>query len=95
MFTRAGNDWTAKFSRQVKALEGLDIDSAWLDGEAVVLDENGVPSFQTLQNAFDTNRPQDIVIYLFDIPFLNGYDLRGVPLEQRRAILRALMDGTR
>lgn len=93
VFTRAGNDWTAKFSRQVKALEGLDIDSAWLDGEAVVLDENGVPSFQTLQNAFDTNRPQDIVIYLFDIPFLNGYDLRGVPLEQRRAILRTLMDG--
>jgi bifunctional non-homologous end joining protein LigD len=93
VFTRAGNDWTAKFSKQVKALEQLDIDSAWLDGEAVVLDENDVPSFQALQNAFDANRPQDVVIYLFDIPFLNGYDLRGVPLEQRRAILRALMDG--
>ncbi|MFM0042773.1 DNA ligase D [Paraburkholderia sediminicola] len=93
VFTRAGNDWTGKFSKQVKALEQLDMDSAWLDGEAVVLDENGVPGFQALQNAFDSNRPQDIVIYLFDIPFLNGYDLRGVPLEQRRAILRALMDG--
>ncbi|MFM0201614.1 DNA ligase D [Paraburkholderia fungorum] len=93
VFTRAGNDWTAKFSKQVKAFERLDIDSAWLDGEAVVLDKNGVPNFQALQNAFDSNRPQDIVIYLFDIPFLNGYDLRGVPLEQRRAILRALMDG--
>jgi len=92
VFTRAGNDWTAKFGKQVKALEQLDIESAWLDGEAVVLDENGVPSFQALQNAFDSNRPQDIVIYLFDIPFLNGYDLRGVPLEQRRAILRALID---
>ncbi|MEA3086273.1 MAG: bifunctional non-ous end joining protein LigD [Paraburkholderia sp.] len=91
VFTRAGNDWTAKFSKQVKAFERLDIDSAWLDGEAVVLDKNGVPNFQALQNAFDSNRPQDIVIYLFDIPFLNGYDLRGVPLEQRRAILRALM----
>ncbi|MGQ7937848.1 DNA ligase D [Paraburkholderia sp. D1E] len=91
VFTRAGNDWTGKFSKQVKVLEQLDIDSAWLDGEAVVLDENGVPGFQALQNAFDSNRPQDIVIYLFDIPFLNGYDLRGVPLEQRRAILRALM----
>ncbi|MFL9898782.1 DNA ligase D [Paraburkholderia fungorum] len=93
VFTRAGNDWTAKFSKQVKVFERLDIESAWLDGEAVVLDQNGVPSFQALQNAFDSNRPQDIVIYLFDIPFLNGYDLRGVPLEQRRAILRALMDG--
>jgi len=92
VFTRAGNDWTAKFSKQVKAFEQLGIESAWLDGEAVVLDENGVPNFQGLQNAFDANRPQDIIVYLFDIPFLNGYDLRGVPLEQRRAILRALME---
>ncbi|WP_454825333.1 DNA ligase D [Paraburkholderia xenovorans] len=92
VLTRAGNDWTAKFSKQVKAVEQLDIESAWLDGEAVVLNQNGVPNFQALQNAFDSNRPQDIVIYLFDIPFLNGYDLRGVPLEQRRAILRALLE---
>ncbi|QQC64767.1 DNA ligase D [Paraburkholderia ginsengisoli] len=92
VFTRAGNDWTAKFGKQVEALGALELDSAWLDGEAVVLDDNGVPSFQALQNAFDSNRPQDIVIYLFDVPFLNGYDLRGVPLEQRRAILRALLD---
>jgi bifunctional non-homologous end joining protein LigD len=92
VFTRAGNDWTAKFGKQVEGFEQLDIDSAWLDGEAVVLDSNGVPNFQALQNAFDSNRPQDIVIYLFDIPFLNGYDLRGVPLEQRRAILRALLE---
>ncbi|MEZ0604432.1 DNA ligase D [Paraburkholderia sp. IW21] len=93
VFTRAGNDWTGKFSKQVKSFEHLGIESAWLDGEAVVLDKNDVPNFQALQNAFDSNRPQDIVIYLFDIPFLNGYDLRGVPLEQRRAILRALLDG--
>ncbi|NYH19685.1 DNA ligase D [Paraburkholderia bryophila] len=92
IFTRAGNDWTAKFSKQIKAFERLGVDSAWLDGEAVVLDEHGVPSFQALQNAFDSNRPQDIVVYLFDLPFLNGYDLRGVPLEQRRAILRALLE---
>ncbi|MCC8391358.1 DNA ligase D [Paraburkholderia sp. MMS20-SJTR3] len=93
LFTRAGNDWTAKFSRQVQAFDALDLHSAWLDGEAVVLDERGVPNFQALQNAFDAQRPQDIVIYLFDLPFLNGYDLRGVPLEQRRAILRALLEG--
>lgn len=92
VFTRAGNDWTVKFSKQVDTLEQLGLESAWLDGEAVVLDEHGVPGFQALQNAFDSNRPQDIVIYLFDLPFLNGYDLRGVPLEQRRAILRALLE---
>jgi len=92
IFTRNGHDWTSKFSRQVKALGQLDVDSVWLDGEAVVLDDNDLPSFQKLQNAFDANRPQDIAVYFFDIPYLNGYDLRGVPLVQRRAILKALLE---
>ncbi|BAN23307.1 DNA ligase D [Caballeronia insecticola] len=92
MDTRNGNDWTAKFSKQVKALEQLDIESGWLDGEAVVLDERGLPDFQALQNAFDVGRPQDIVVYFFDVPYLNGYDLRHVPLVQRRAILKALIE---
>jgi bifunctional non-homologous end joining protein LigD len=92
IYTRNGNDWTAKFSKQVKALERLDIESGWLDGEAVVLDERGLPDFQALQNAFDVGRPQDIVVYFFDVPYLNGYDLRNVPLVQRRAILKALVE---
>jgi bifunctional non-homologous end joining protein LigD len=92
IYTRNGNDWTAKFSKQVKALEKLDIDSAWLDGEAVVLDDRGLPDFQALQNAFDVGRPQDIVVYFLDLPFLNGYDLRHVPLVQRRALLKALIE---
>ncbi|MFM0522317.1 DNA ligase D [Caballeronia jiangsuensis] len=92
IYTRNGNDWTAKFSKQVKALERLDIESGWLDGEAVVLDDRGLPDFQALQNAFDVGRPQDIVVYFFDVPYLNGYDLRNVPLVQRRAILKALIE---
>lgn len=91
IYTRAGNDWTDRFAAQADALRGLDVDSAWLDGEAVVLDEHGVPDFQSLQNAFDANRPQDIVFYLFDLPYLNGEDLRDAPLEARRARLAALM----
>jgi len=91
VLTRSGLDWTAKFKRQAQALAALDVETAWIDGEAVVLDEHGVPSFQALQNAFDANRPQDIVLFVFDLPYLNGYDLRGVPLVQRRALLRALL----
>ena len=91
--TRSGLDWTHKFKRQAKALAALDVETAWIDGEAVVLDEHGVPSFQALQNAFDTKREQDIVVFAFDLPYLNGYDLRGVPLVQRRALLRALLEG--
>ncbi|SAL87137.1 ATP dependent DNA ligase [Caballeronia arvi] len=92
IYTRNGNDWSAKFSKQMKALDKLDIESGWLDGEAVVLDERGLPDFQALQNAFDAGRPQDIVVYFFDVPYLNGYDLRHVPLVQRRAILKALIE---
>ena len=53
IYTRNGNDWTAKFRKQVKALDATRLESGWLDGEAVVLDERGVPDFQALQNAFD------------------------------------------
>ncbi len=90
--TRSGLDWTAKFKRQAQAFAALDLDTAWIDGEAVMLDEHGVPSFQALQNAFDAHRGQDIVIFAFDLPYLNGYDLRDVPLVQRRALLRALLE---
>src|SRR5579863_6910336 len=91
IFTRSGLDWSGKFVKQCEALAALELDSAWLDGEAAVLDERGVPDFQALQNAFDADRPQDIVLFLFDLAYLNGYDLREVPLVQRRALLRALL----
>jgi len=48
VFTRSGLDWTDKFSRQIEALAALDVETAWLDGEATVLDARGVPSFQAL-----------------------------------------------
>ena len=93
LYTRTGLDWTAKFSQQARALSALGFDSAWLDGEAVVLDSHGVPSFQALQNAFETGSTQHIVFFVFDVPYLNGYDLRDVPLVQRRALARAALEG--
>ncbi|MEX3958656.1 DNA ligase D [Trinickia sp. EG282A] len=92
IFTRNGLDWTAKFGKQSEALAAIGVDTAWIDGEATVLDERGVPNFQALQNAFDARQPQQISFFLFDLPYLNGYDLRKVPLVQRRALLRALME---
>ncbi|MCP3706239.1 DNA ligase D [Paraburkholderia sp. CNPSo 3274] len=91
IFTRTGNDWTAKFPRQVEALRALNIESAWLDGEAVVLDAAGMPNFQALQNAFDAGRADDITFWLFDLPWLDGADLRAVALEARREKLAALL----
>ncbi|MBV8260917.1 MAG: DNA ligase, partial [Paraburkholderia sp.] len=94
IFTRAGLDWSARFPKQIEALGTLDVESAWLDGEAVVLDDQGVPDFQALQNAFDAGRADAITFWLFDIPWLNGMDLRKVPREQRRARLEVLLRDT-
>lgn len=87
LFTRNGHDWTARMPQQAKALEALGLQHAWLDGEVIVANEQGVPDFQALQNAFDAERSGEMVYYLFDVPHLNGMDLTSVPLEQRRAAL--------
>lgn len=92
LFTRNGHDWTAKMPRQAEALASLALESAWLDGEVVATDEEGVPSFQTLQNAFESGKSAAIVYYLFDMPYLNGVDLRDVPVEQRRAALAQVVE---
>jgi bifunctional non-homologous end joining protein LigD len=91
LFTRNGHDWTHKLPAQAKALASLGVESAWLDGEMVVADEHGVPDFQALQNAFEANRSGNILYYLFDLPYLNGVDLREVPVEERRAALATLL----
>ena len=91
LFTRNGHDWTAKMPRQAQALAELGLQSGWLDGEMVVANEHGVPDFQALQNAFESERSEHIVYYLFDAPYLNGMDLTRVPVEQRRAALKKLL----
>jgi bifunctional non-homologous end joining protein LigD len=92
LFTRNGHDWSARMPRQVAALRALGVDAAWLDGEMVVNDDSGKADFQALQNAFDTDHDEQIIYYLFDLPYLGGQDLRQLPLQERRAALRQLLD---
>jgi bifunctional non-homologous end joining protein LigD len=91
LFTRNGHDWTHKLPQQAEALAALGLESAWLDGEMVVANEHGVPDFQALQNAFEVGRSANILYYLFDLPYLNGVDLREVPVEERRAALSTIL----
>ena len=91
LLTRDGKDWTEKLPRQAEAIRALGLRNAWLDGEIVVLDKHGVPSFQLLQNAFDENSDAQIVYFLFDLPYLDGRDLRAAPLGERRALLQQLL----
>ncbi len=94
LYTRNGHDWSAKLPHLVEAFRALPAKWAWVDGEIVMLDREGIPNFQTLQNAFDGERTQDIVFYAFDLPFIGQRDLRQEPLTVRRALLQQLMDTT-
>src|SRR5690606_5449026 len=91
LFTRNGNDWTAKLTHIAKAVAALDIENGWLDGEIVMFDGEDRPSFQTLQNAFENSRTAQIQYFIFDLPYLNGHDLRDARLDARRALLEAVL----
>ena len=91
LITRNANDWTDKLAPLREELERIGLPDGWYDGEIVVHDENGKPNFGLLQLAFDGVRTADIVYFLFDAPYCNGYDLRDVPLVERRAALEQIL----
>lgn len=94
LFTRGGHDWTAKLPDLAAAVARLDVAEAWLDGEIVVLGEDGLPDFNALQKVFEhPGRGVDVVYFLFDLPFLDGHDLRKARLGDRRALLQQRLAG--
>ena len=88
LISRNGNDWTAKLLPLRDEIERMGLPPGWYDGEIVVHDSQGRPDFGLLQNSFDHKRTQNILYYLFDVPYFNGTDLRAAPLVERRAQLR-------
>ena len=88
LWSRAENDFTSRFPAVAEALMGLGAKSALVDGELVVTDEVGRPSFQLIQNADETT---PVRAFLFDLLELDGRDLRGEPLDARRALLAAIL----
>jgi bifunctional non-homologous end joining protein LigD len=95
LYTRSGNDWTARLPHLVKSLESLRLKNSWLDGEIVVQRPDGRSSFQALQNAFDKGSDAGIVYYVFDAPFLDGRDLRRLPLGDRKKRLEAALGSSK
>lgn len=66
LFTRNGNDWTAKLEKLRDELAGMHLPPGWYDGEIVVCNEQGLPDFGLLQLAFDERSMSEIVYYVFD-----------------------------
>ncbi|HAZ14093.1 MAG: DNA ligase D [Bdellovibrionales bacterium GWA2_49_15] len=91
IFTRNAQDWSDRFPTLSNALSSLKANSAIFDGEAVVMDASGRSNFGGLQSALSSHDHNKIRLYLFDLLYLNGEDLRPRPLKERKALLLKLI----
>ena len=92
LITRNGNDWTSRLPELTATLEAMELPDGWFDGEIIMPGDRIPADFQALQGAFGSARTANIVYYLFDIPYCAGYDLREVPLLERREVLRRVVE---
>ena len=90
LYTRSGLDWTEKFRGVAEAVAQLPARSALIDGEVVAPDENGRTDFGRLQRALDGSG-ETLRYYAFDLLELDGEDLAGLPLIERKRGLAALL----
>jgi len=94
LITRGGKDWTSRFRPIADAIARLPVERAIIDGEATIVDQNGVTSFQKLQNAIKAKDFAGLVFFVFDLLYLDGYDLTRTPLLERKQLLRRLAPST-
>jgi len=93
VFTRRGNDWTNRFRKIASDAWHVNAGSAIIDGEVVVPAADGTTDFSVLQNELK-GRSAKIVMVAFDLLYLNGRDLRGLPLHERKAVLKKIIADT-
>jgi bifunctional non-homologous end joining protein LigD len=95
IFTRRGHDWTDRFKKIAADAWHLKVKSAIIDGEVVVPAADGTTDFAVLQKVLRAGKPSDqLVMYAFDLLYLNGHDMRKAPLVTRKAALAALLKGS-
>jgi DNA ligase D-like protein (predicted ligase) len=91
LLTRTGLDWTAKYPSAVAALANLNVKTAYIDGELCGANKAGLPSFAQTQAATDGERGVHLVYYAFDLLHLGGWDVSGLSLVERKALLEPLV----
>lgn len=92
VFTRNGFDWTEKYAPIATAATAMGINTpAIVDGEIIVTDDMGKPRFGELRGALK-GASHRLVFMAFDLLHLNGHDLRGLPVEDRRHILQDIIE---
>jgi bifunctional non-homologous end joining protein LigD len=93
LLTRKQQNWTQRFPPVAEAVAALAAETALLDGEIVVEDGNGISNFSLLQTDLKDKRTDRFVYYVFDLLYLDGRDLTGAPLVERKAALARLLKG--
>ena len=88
--TRKGLDWTGKFGSIAK--EASTLPDVMIDGEIVALDYNGAPNFSSLQAALSDGKTDELIFFAFDLLFAKGKDYRRLPLDERKARLKQLLE---
>ncbi|OKO79028.1 ATP-dependent DNA ligase [Bradyrhizobium sp. NAS80.1] len=88
--TRKGLDWTEKFAAIAKEAGALP--DVMIDGEIVALDHDGAPNFSSLQAALSDGKTEDLIFFAFDLLFADGLDYRRLPLGERKAQLKQLLE---
>ncbi len=92
IYSRNEKEWTTVFPNIVMEAGQLPLQNAWLDGEVVSVNAEGVSSFQALQNGLENGRmPDNILYYVFDLLYLDGEDLTALPLLERKTRLAKLL----
>ena len=91
-WTRNQKDWTAKFQTLGKAVKALKLGSAILDGEVVALDASGRASFQRLQHTLHRSAGAGLIFHVFDVIYLEGFNLTRCPLRERKRVLAELFE---
>jgi bifunctional non-homologous end joining protein LigD len=94
LFSRNARDWTEKFPTVAEALGRLPVEEAILDGEVTLLLPDGTSSFQALQNFGSGAARGQLAYMVFDLLYLDGRDLTGARLEDRKAALARLLAST-
>ncbi|MBY5819891.1 ATP-dependent DNA ligase [Rhizobium leguminosarum] len=99
IITRGGYDWTDRFPAIAEAAQHLGPTTMILDGEAVVLDDQGRSDFNLLQKSLGAsgrkggNLSSPAILYAFDLLYLDGHDLRRVEYRSRRHLLEDALEG--
>jgi bifunctional non-homologous end joining protein LigD len=97
ILTRGGHDWTSRFPAIARAAKDLGVGSAILDGEAVVLDNQGRSDFSALQRSLGGRGGKRVsteaVFFAFDLLYFDGHLLTNTELSVRRHLLTDFLDG--